>query len=112
MAHLIQYSAEYRWPDEPADEPEKISEDEHKYNVTPDTYDRAEGLTVVDLAHTLLKNAGIYEASSSSWNKRVWYITEPYTHPYTGVIEEHTYHLHGFTADESRELFKRITGKR
>ena len=113
---ITEYRTDYEWLAEvdgvqEADEPIRTEVGEWEHNLTPDEFDRAEGLTAVDLAHNLLRNAGVFEASSSpDWHPGTWYIAH-YTHPYTGVIEETTFHLTRFTEEEARELYARITGK-
>src|SRR5208337_5687544 len=62
-----------------------------------DEYDRENGLTVVDLVVTLLKDSGARNPSSSAFHKGVWYSTDYEVISYSsGEEEEKSYHLKGF----------------
>jgi len=110
---ITEYVTEYVWPElvdgvQVADEPLRTEVDEIEHNVTPDDIDREDGLTAVDLAVKTLTDAGAWEASSSpEWGPRTWY-TAHYEHPYTGVIEERSFHLAGFNDNDARAVYAAI----
>jgi hypothetical protein len=110
---ITEYVTEYVWPelvdgDQVADEPLRAEGDEIEHNVTPDEWDREDGRTAVDIATDLIRDAGAEEPSSSpEWQLRTWY-TARYEHPYTGVIEERSFHLAGFSDDDARAVYAAI----
>lgn len=86
---------------------------EENYPLEPDTWDREEGLTPVDLAEKLLRKEGATDPSSSHFHRGVWYSTGFEVVSYrTGEEEEKTFHLRGFTEAEEREVFHAITRRR
>jgi hypothetical protein len=76
----------------------------------PDRWELADGLTVVDLAVAALEDAGTTETSGTC------YPHEWFAHPdgsiivdyYTGMREEPSAHLYGFTDDEAEQIGKRV----
>ena len=89
-------------------------EDERGVSVEPDRWDVEEGKSVVDLAVKLLRDEGVSEASSSTFQAGVWYWTETIqnrAHFERGINERHSFHLAGFTEDEERAVWTAITGR-
>jgi hypothetical protein len=85
-----------------------IDEDGVDMTPEPDTDE-----TVVDNAVRFLRYEGVIEASSSSFHRGIWYSTEWSTIDYrTGEEEERSYHLHGFTEEQEREVYERMFGSK
>lgn len=105
-AHTVTYAP---W-EEGQDEPTKLGTFTSVLPVALDPWD--EDLTIVDKAVDILRRE-VYatEPSCSKWAPHVWYSAEPYEHPYTGIREEVTAHLNGFTADESRAIYASLTAQ-
>lgn len=69
--------------------------------------------TAIDNAVRILRNAGVTEPSSSAFHPGLWYSTEPQVIDYsTGTEREESYHLKGFSEDEEREIYRRMTARR
>lgn len=69
--------------------------------------------TAVDVAVKILKDGGVFEASSSSFHSGIWYSTESQVTDYsTGEQEEKTYHLKGFAEEEERAVYDAVMKKR
>ena len=58
------------------------------------------GETPWGVALEVIVNGGGYAASSSSWHRGVWYMTEPEQDMWSGEWEESAFHLSGFTVAE------------
>lgn len=89
--------------------------DEHtrtsKVDCEPDTFDREEGLTRVDLAVKAIEGMYPQEASREPFTPGAWYSRsdEPdQLSPEGTETEETSAHLHGFTPDEEREIFRKL----
>ena len=75
----------------------------------PDPFDVTDGITTVDIAVNTISNGEGWNPSSSEFDAgRTWY-SGSYTDPYTGVMTERTFHLSGFSADDERAVWVRIT---
>ena len=86
--------------------------DEEGADMTPDEYDREEGLTAVDKAVKHLRNEGATQASSTDFHKGIWYSSMHAEDPRTGEQEEHGFHLDGFSPEEERAIFEQMTARR
>lgn len=79
-------------------------------DMTPDEVDREEGLTAVDKAVKFMRNEGAIEPSSTAFHPGVWYSTEFSVIDYgTGEEEERSFHLDGFSPEEEREIYEKMT---
>lgn len=88
---------------------------EGDFDVTPDQYDREDGVTAVDKAVKFIRDsAGYVEASSYPHaHKGVWYSSSDYDYDYrTGERKETSYHPKGFTLEEQREIYNALTKRR
>lgn len=76
----------------------------------PGEEEREEGWTAVGVAVRKLKEAGAtFPSSWPGWGKGTWYSTEPQVEDYSvGETVEYCWHPQGWTADEEREIFKRV----
>ena len=85
--------------------------DEDGYSCDPEPCTCAEDCdceSAADLAFEFLDRESA-EPSSSSWYPGVWYSQAVgSTNYHTGEVETRSYHLQGFTDEESREIFSRI----
>jgi hypothetical protein len=86
--------------------------DEEGVDMTPDEYDREEGLTAVDKAVKHLRNEGATQASSTSFHKGIWYCSMHEQDFRTGEQEERCFHLDGFSPEEERAIFEQVTARR
>lgn len=83
--------------------------DEEGQDMTPDSYDREEGITAVDKAVKFLKYEGAREPSTSHFHPGVWYINDEHDTDYrTGAVESRSYHLRNFSQHQEREIFNRM----
>lgn len=83
--------------------------DEEGVEMTPDAFDREEGLTAVDLAVKYLYDEGAAEASSSHFHPGVWYSTGYHVIDYrTGTDEERCFHLKDFSDAEERAIWDKM----
>ena len=73
--------------------------DEDGVVIEPDEDDEDD--TLVDAAVDFLTDEGAVTASSSSWHKGLWYSSDSEQDPHTGWTEQRSYHLVGFTEEES-----------
>lgn len=118
MAYTVTtHTTDYRWDDDeygdPYDSPTELGTDTDEYDVSRDEWDD-QGETPVTKAIELIKrNLGPVEPSSwPGFRTEVWYSAiDSYEHPYTGVIEEVTAHLDGFSPSEQREVFDALVRK-
>jgi len=86
--------------------------DEEGVEMTPDAYDREEGLTAVDLAVKYLWDEGASEPSSSHFHFGVWYSTGYHTINYrTGTDEERCFHLKDFSEAEEQAVWDKLHAK-
>jgi len=76
-----------------------------EYEIELDDIDKEDDKTIVDLAVEYLKYNFAHDPSSSHFHPGIWY-TATDEHPYTGVVENITYHLKGFTEAEEAEVFE------
>lgn len=87
--------------------------DEEGSSVEPDRWDLESGVTAVDKAVELILENGPVEASSSRFHPGVWFTqTNPTQNRdffENGVEETHSFHLEGFTVEEQREVFRRVS---
>ncbi|MFF4777667.1 hypothetical protein ACFY05_33050 [Microtetraspora fusca] len=69
---------------------------------------------VAEAAADQIERAGCDNEYSShpDWQPNGWYSAETYTNPYSGDREEKTLHLKGFSEAESREIHRRLFGRR
>lgn len=87
--------------------------DEDGVEMTPDEYDREEGITAVDKAVKFLKYEGASEPSSSHFYEGVWYTAyETDTDYSTGETTNKSYHLKGFTKAEQEAIFNKMKSRR
>jgi hypothetical protein len=74
-------------------------------------------LTPVDMAVHIIRDTlyirGRYAASGGpEWpGPHTWFAAEPYQHPAMAEREEVTAHLTGFTDDQAREIWQRVTAE-
>ena len=68
--------------------------------------------SAIDIAVRFLDSEGACHPSSSHFHSGIWYSTDYQILDY-GIDEqvEFSFHLSGFTADEERAIFERLTGK-
>jgi antirestriction protein/predicted RNA binding protein with dsRBD fold (UPF0201 family) len=79
---------------------------------TPDEVDVEDGLTCVDLAVKCIKDQGSVEASSSVFHQGIWYTTiDPERDYQDGSETYYSFHLHGFTPEQEKEVHEKVTGK-
>jgi hypothetical protein len=86
--------------------------DEEGVPMIPDELDMEEGKTAVDLAVEYLWREGASTESSSHFNPGDWYSSGWSQNCLTGEETEHNYHLEGFTPEQEREIFDKLTAKR
>jgi len=61
---------------------------------------------------THLRAVGATEPSSSPYGGlHTWYSTEGYEHPYSGELEESSFHLDGLADDEARAIYTAVTNR-
>lgn len=111
MPHLLIYSKTYL-TDEIVDGEVDGATSEDVHDCTPDEFDCEDGVTAVDKAVEYLTNEGITAPSSSEFYPRVWWSYADgavITDYYTGKCEEKSAHLEGFTDDEARAIYARVT---
>lgn len=83
--------------------------DDKGAEMTPDEWDREEGLTAVDLAAKFLKDEGATQASASYFYPGVWYSSDWGTVDYaTGTTEERNYHLVDFSPEEEHAIWNKV----
>lgn len=82
-------------------------EDEAGVSMQPDQYDIEEGLTPVDLAVKFLTDNGPLQASSSSFDPRVWY-THYGEMQTDGTTTNRSFHLVGFSPEQLQEIYDRV----
>ncbi len=78
----------------------------------PDDYDRADGLSAVDLAVAGLKKVEATEPSGGPDfpGPRCWWGGRVTLDYYTGEMRETSAHPHGFSDAECRDIWARLTG--
>lgn len=86
-------------------------EDEEGVSMEPDEFDKEEGKTAVDNAVEFLLDKGATESSSShhTGGGTVWYTSESEPNYETGEHTSYSYHLYGFSDEEEKEIFDRIS---
>jgi hypothetical protein len=83
------------------------------FSCEPDSIDREDGITAVDLAARVLSEAlYVEEVSSYPYQPRAWYsrsddILGGYA-PEGAEREEHSAHLEGFTSEEEWSIFAKV----
>lgn len=82
-----------------------------EWSVELEDYDIEEGLTHADVAAKYLLDRGAIEPSSSHFHPGVWYSTYADEDFRTGERTVESYHLKGFTKDEEREVWEKVTSK-
>ena len=82
--------------------------DEEGKEMTPDRWDREEGLTAVDLAVKFLRDEGANETSGSHFHPGVWYYSDWQTDYHTGTQEERSYHLVDFSPEEEQAIWTKM----
>jgi hypothetical protein len=97
------------------DEREKLATATDQHDCEPDPDDITDGLTAVDVAVRTLRDQ-LFCTSPSTWPHctpgATWYAEpDPYEHPHTGELTEVTAHLDGFTVQEERDIYTRVTAK-
>lgn len=108
---VLTYRTDVRWESEYADEPVTVSEDSWADYCIPDEWDE-EGTTAVDKAVAVFDRIAVEPSSYPGFYPGMWYSeVDPYEHPATGVIENQTFHLRGFSEAEQRQIFDRLTSK-
>lgn len=99
------------------DEPELKAEHEYRIDLADlvedeETNVQAAAAFLAGKRHTCTVWFAAVEASvfgpGVAIDHRLWYIDEPYHHPYTGEIEEQTAHLNGFTDAEARQIHRMV----
>lgn len=87
--------------------------DKEGESMTPDEYDREDGITAVDIAVKFLLSKGATEPSSSHYHGNIWYsATDPDRDYSSGEETYYDYHLNGFSEQEGEEIFNRVKRKR
>lgn len=86
-------------------------EDEEGESMLPDEYDIEEGITAIDNAYNFLKKNNAIEASSSDFNKGVWYSTDGDSDFVTSVVTTYSFYLNGFTEQEEEAIFNMFKDK-
>lgn len=81
-------------------------EDEDGVDMTPDEWDREDGLTAATKAAKWLQDKGAYNTSASHFHPGMWYSTEWSSDYRTGEETEYNFHLKGFTEAEEQEIFE------
>lgn len=79
----------------------------------PDATDRRAGVTPVDLAVSIVRMHGaVTPTNGPEWQPHTWYEVPPYPLPQSGTGEWRaiSVHVHGLSDDDSREVYRRITG--
>lgn len=87
-------------------------EDTDGYGCDPDDIDT--DFTAVDNAVDYLQGEGVAEASSYPYSAGCWYIgqvIEDRAYFEHGEEKRLSYHLEGFTEEEEREIYRRVTGR-
>lgn len=79
----------------------------------PDSFDREDGKSAVDLAFDKLQDHGPFEPSSwPDFHAGIWYSDTDGSIDYrTGERTYHSHHPRGFSEAEERQLFKRLIAK-
>lgn len=95
------YATTYAPWEEGADERERLGTETVVHPCAGDEYE-----TSIDQAVSAMRY--VIEASSEPWQPGSWYGGQPYEHPYSGELEETSYHLHGFTDDQQEEIWLRV----
>ncbi|MCK9417360.1 hypothetical protein M0Q97_12015 [Candidatus Dojkabacteria bacterium] len=80
-------------------------EDEEGESMLPDEYDIEEGITTIDNAYKFLKKNYAIEASSSHFNKGIWYSTDEEDEFVSSEETRYSFHLNGFTEQEEEAIF-------
>jgi hypothetical protein len=128
MASITIYKTTFAAWEEGADEPERIGEEtrvleieDYRENFADWNDDETEWVLAspVFTAFCLLNGSNsdfwVSECSSSAGEvacgDNPWYSDEPYSHPYTGEMEEQSAHLNGFTPEEIAEIYKLVKGR-
>lgn len=103
---IDRYRVTYMWENEST---RTVEEDHDTFELDPSEYE-----DLADVIAEMLGDCGKDSPSSyPDWYAGVWYMADPYRDPYTGVIEEVTYHLpRDLDETVSREVFERITARR
>lgn len=104
------------WRDSDGDEVDGEGWPQEDIPIVPDDIDIAEGLTIVDLAATYIRERlyiwGQYATSCypppAVWSEHNWFETEPYSHPYEDRTEEVHAFLKGFTEADATEIMRRV----
>lgn len=83
--------------------------DEEGLSMTPDEFDKEEGITAIEKAVDFLVDQGATEPSSTSYHENVWFSTpDPEINYSTGENTYYSFHLEGFSPEEKQEIFNRI----
>jgi hypothetical protein len=87
--------------------------DEEGESMEPDKWDREEGIGALDKTVEYLWDHGAYEGSEGGAKAASRWWTDPkHDEDFrTGAVEQRSYHLHGFSETEKREIQKRLEGK-
>jgi hypothetical protein len=96
--------------EEGQDEPTLTDTDTRTYDCEPDEIDQADLRTAVEIAADVLQY--VTDASVFPFHPGAWYSDETYVRPYTGEIEEVTYHLDGFTDAEQIAIHDAVLPQR
>lgn len=94
-------------PDTKSEWPDDLNVDEY-YEIEPYWNAGAIADVTVEALHEMRCDA-VY-SSLPDWQPHGWYGSNPYTNPYSGLREERTAHLKGFTDEESRLIHSKIFG--
>lgn len=108
---ITTYTVTYASWRDGADEREKTSTRSEDWDATPDT--DAGDTSPVDAAVRRLRD-DLFCTEPSTWpdcspGATWWAQSDPYEHPYTGELTEVTAHLSGFTPDQERAIYTRLT---
>jgi len=85
--------------------------DEDGESMLPDEYDIEDDITVIDNAYNFLKKNYATEASSTHFNKGVWYSANSETDFITSQETTYSFHLNGFTEQEEETIFNMFKDK-
>ncbi len=74
-----------------------------------DDFDPEEGLTAVDIAVKMLRDAGATEPSSTVFRPHVWFTVYHGQDPHTGGYPTTSYFPKGFSQDELKAIYDGVT---
>lgn len=88
--------------------------DEEGVSIEPDELDIEDNDTELNavVALAVKEIGGCVEPSSSQWHQGVWYTEiDPDRDYQTGAETRKSFHLYGFSKDEERAIFSRLTSR-